>query len=346
MKGKIALAAGGTGGHLIPAQKVYDQLASDYEVVVAGVGLKGGSIGGQCYGIAGASPSLWGLIPFVWLTIKGAIQSIKLLKGAGLVIGFGSFHSFPVMLAAKLLRIPYILYEPNRIPGRVNRLFSRGARSAALLFQSLQTALPCATQTVAPLIHIQKSEKAQAQKELELNSDRPVLLVFGGSQGAKAINEALLSYVSSHDVPFQIYHICGRHTDPAPMEKAYDDKGLVAVVKQYEERMDLAWSAADVVICRSGANSVMEQIEYGVPALYVPYPYDRDGHQRANAAFVVDEVGGAMQVANSDLSGEVVAEKLDHLMGKSGEYKRNLEQYKSSLEARPFDELIRSVYGR
>ncbi|MDN3505014.1 MAG: UDP-N-acetylglucosamine--N-acetylmuramyl-(pentapeptide) pyrophosphoryl-undecaprenol N-acetylglucosamine transferase [Rhabdochlamydiaceae bacterium] len=336
---KLVFAVGGTGGHIIPAKILRKEL-KQYEITFAGIGLKPIE-GVQTVTLTGANFSLKKPFSSLLKMAKGVYQSIKLLKKEKpkAVIGFGSYHSFPPLLAAYILRIPYILYEPNRKAGRVNRLFASKALFTALLFESIQDELKCPFKTIAPLIPIEKHEKGRARIELGLDEDKLTLLVFGGSQGAQSINEAMMRLAKELPSSLQVYHVCGSQNDPSSILETYLDCNVKAVVVAYEKRMDLCWSAADFAICRSGANSVMEQIEYSCPAIFIPYPHDRDGHQKANAHYAKTKVGGSLIIEAERLT---IKEVLSLIESKET-MQRNMDEYKLSRKAENFHTLIMGI---
>lgn len=164
MRPKILLAAGGTGGHILPALKIQQELSDFCDVKIAGVGLKEG------IAIPGGPLSPRSLPQIAW----GILASEKLLRNFSpdLVIGFGSYHSFPLVAAARRRKIPLWLFEANRVMGRVNGLFAKKAKVFSLFPSSFATAI---SMPQPPLIKSCQSS--------------PTILVIGGSQGAKALNE-------------------------------------------------------------------------------------------------------------------------------------------------------------
>ncbi len=241
MNHRTILAVSGTGGHLFPAQALARDLK---DVLFMGPNLSKNRFFfhefPSCDITAGRTP---------FKIFKGVWESLKILRKEKprLVIGFGSYHSLPPLLAALILRIPIALYEPNKIPGRVNRLLSP--------FNQLKD-IPIKV----PLFHHQKMPKEEALAYFGLKQGEPTILIFGGSQGAQKLKEVTL--------PYQLLKL---------------DK--------FEKNMHYAWSAADLVICRSGATSIAEHRHYEVPAIFIPYPYATDDHQTANA---LDCLGAAM----------------------------------------------------
>jgi UDP-N-acetylglucosamine--N-acetylmuramyl-(pentapeptide) pyrophosphoryl-undecaprenol N-acetylglucosamine transferase len=147
-------------------------------------------------------------------------------------------------------------------------------------------------------------EKGGAREYFYLKPDVFTFLVFGGSQGAESINRLFSEAACRLKDPtsFQVIHVTGKTGPAENLRKLYAAAGIPACVKSFEERMDLAWSAASVVICRSGAATVAEQITYAVPGILVPFPQAADDHQTKNALFIEEKVRGGITCPESTLT--------------------------------------------
>jgi UDP-N-acetylglucosamine--N-acetylmuramyl-(pentapeptide) pyrophosphoryl-undecaprenol N-acetylglucosamine transferase len=320
------IAAGGTGGHLFPAQALAHELIEEgFEVSFAGKGLASNSYLDRTlfsfYEIESITPfgGKKSLAKAPWHIGKGVIQALSLLssKQIDLVVGFGSFHAFPVMLAAVLKRIPLVLFESNAVMGRVNRFFAKKARGVGIQFQKTQGC--CSSNS--------KMVVFPSRRELLVNSENPylyfsldptkkTLLVFGGSQGAKSINALFLSVASFLSVfakQWQILHFIGKSEAIEAFEKLYEDLGFAKCVKHFESNMALAWEIATLALCRAGAATVSEQVAYGVPAVYIPYPFATEEHQKKNAQAIVS-VGGACYFEETHLDAKEFLVCLESLM--------------------------------
>ncbi|MBS0627468.1 MAG: undecaprenyldiphospho-muramoylpentapeptide beta-N-acetylglucosaminyltransferase [Verrucomicrobia bacterium] len=304
----IFIAAGGTGGHLFPAQALAAHLQkkqTSYEITFIGKGLATNAFFRRDLffykDVASAPFSRVHWIKNLAALCKGTWQSLCFIRKnlPSVVVGFGSFHSFPVLLAAKLLRIPIVLFESNSVPGRVNRLFSYVAAFSTVQFPVAKQQLKgkCFEVNV-PFWRFKENDLVSKEEALSyfcLNPNVCTLLVFGGSQGARFINEVVIDALRTMGKKaknLQVIHLTGNAADPEEVRKAYEDKGITACVKAFEENMQFAWSLADVALCRSGAATLSELIHFGVPAILIPYPHAAEGHQLKNALFMED-VGGA-----------------------------------------------------
>jgi UDP-N-acetylglucosamine--N-acetylmuramyl-(pentapeptide) pyrophosphoryl-undecaprenol N-acetylglucosamine transferase len=220
------------------------------------------------------------------------------------VCGFGGFVSVPAYLAARKRRIPLVVHEGNTVPGVANKLGARFTEHVATSFPD--TRLPHATYVGLPIRRMiatldRSALRDEARTTYALRSELPVLLVTGGSQGAASINRAVLGAAQAFaDGGVQVLHVTGpTHETEAP------DTGVPYVVLGYVDRMDLAYSAADAVLCRSGSNTVTEVSGVGLPAVFVPLPIG-NGEQALNAKAVID-AGGGLLVEDGDLTSDWVA---------------------------------------
>jgi len=220
------------------------------------------------------------------------------------VVGFGGFVSVPAYLAARKRHLPLVVHEGNTLPGISNRLGARFTSYVATSFH--ETRLRHATYVGLPIRRMiatldRAALRGEALATYGLRPDLPVLLVTGGSQGAASINRAVLGAARAFAAAgVQVLHVTGpAHEVPAP------ETGVPYVVLGYVDRMDLAYSAADAVLCRSGSNTVTEVSGVGLPAVYVPLPIG-NGEQALNARGVI-EAGGGLLVDDADLTPDWVA---------------------------------------
>jgi len=295
---KIVFAVGGTGGHLFPAQALAKDLYEEgHEILFAG-----GKLGMNPFfkkeqfpfqEIKGASPFRANPLKACLQLILGTFASVKLLKdfSPDYVIGFGSFYSFPILAAAFLKKIPYILVESNAHPGKVNRLFSKRAQFSALQYKEAAPHLKGKTHlTKIPLLtNSCPLDPSEAKKYYGLDSSLFTLLIFGGSQGASSLNRA----AEQLSTQVQVLHFCGKGGKVEELKAQYKSKGVRASVKPFEERMDIAFQAADLALCRSGGGTVSELIEFTTPSILVPWPGATENHQHKNAQ-VLENRGGAI----------------------------------------------------
>ncbi|OBJ77092.1 UDP-N-acetylglucosamine--N-acetylmuramyl-(pentapeptide) pyrophosphoryl-undecaprenol N-acetylglucosamine transferase, partial [Mycobacterium marseillense] len=241
---------------------------------------------------------------------------------ADVVIGFGGYVALPAYLAARGLpggyrkrRVPVVIHEANASAGLANRV---GARSAARVLSAVpDCGLPGAQVVGVPVREAitsldRPALRAEARRHFGFADDARVLLVFGGSQGAASLNRAVSGAAAGLAAAgVAVLHAHGPKNTLDLREPGPGDPPYVAV--PYLDRMDLAYAAADLVICRSGAMTVAEVSAVGLPAIYVPLPIG-NGEQRLNALPVVN-AGGGMVVADADLTPELVAREVAALVG-------------------------------
>lgn len=320
---KILIATGGTGGHIFPAQALaIELLEKNYELLFAGGGLKFNRYFNRSRfpykQVDSATPLKGNPFTSFYRIGKGTLQSLKIIDEfkPDVVIGFGSFYSFPVLAAARWRKVPIVLFEPNAIPGKVNRLFSKWALLSAVQFAEAGHQLSgTVIEVKMPAGERKQLDPVVARDYFYLDHQSFTFLVFGGSQGAESINR-LFSQTILKIAPsaFQVIHITGKTHSAELIRRQYESAGIRACVKAFEERMDLAWSAADAVIGRSGAASVAEMIKFGVPGILVPFPQATDDHQTKNAQIIEEEVGGAITCPESSLTVDRLKPLLEKLM--------------------------------
>ena len=227
------------------------------------------------------------------------------------VVGFGGYVSVPAYLAARTRRLPIVVHEGNAIPGIANKLGARMTTHVATSFPDTELAhAVCTGLPIRRLVSTMDREalRAEALTTFGLRDDLPTLMVTGGSQGAARINAAVSGAAGAlADAGVQVLHIVG------PKNELTVPPGDVPyVVLPYVDRMDLAYAAADAVLCRAGSNTVTEVSGVGLPAVYVPLPIG-NGEQALNARPVVD-AGGGLLVADGALTPEWVAASVPGLL--------------------------------
>jgi undecaprenyldiphospho-muramoylpentapeptide beta-N-acetylglucosaminyltransferase len=255
--------------------------------------------------------------------VRGIFRSIALVRRErpAVVVALGGYASVPCGLAAALWRVPIVVAEQNIVPGAANRLVSLFARASAVSFPG--TPLPRAVVTGNPIrpemltIGRDAATKADARQVLGIEDGRQVLVVFGGSLGALSINRATLDAARAwrDRGDLAIRHVIGardwdslRSALPEPLRA-----GLQYQPVRYEERMDLALAAADLVVCRAGSSTVFELAAAALPSVLVPSPYVTADHQTGNARFLV-QAGGAVMVPDAELDGPRLGSEVDALL--------------------------------
>lgn len=316
----IVLAGGGTAGHISPMVATAEALrAADPTVTMTCVGTPKG-IESRVVPEAGLDLAFVPAVPFPravnldLFTMPGrltaavvAARRILTTRRAGVVVGFGGYASLPVYLAARTMRIPVVVHEQNPLPGLANRLAARFADRVCVSFPG--TPLPRAEYVGLPVrAAISGLDRAAlrgpARHELGLPSDGPVLLVSGGSQGAASINRALDRALSALlGAGVSVLHVLGpKNMTATTIGRTDVGTGAVYVPVPYVDRMERAYAAADLMVGRSGAGTVVETAVVGLPGIFVPLPHG-NGEQARNATTLV-EAGGCILVADRDLSPE------------------------------------------
>jgi UDP-N-acetylglucosamine--N-acetylmuramyl-(pentapeptide) pyrophosphoryl-undecaprenol N-acetylglucosamine transferase len=322
----IVLSAGGTGGHLFPAQALAAELIRRGRSIVLMTDARGrnydAAFPGACVEtVPSASPSNTGvagkiLAPFAILrgVFVGFLKLARLKPAA--VIGFGGYPSLPVMIAAWLAGLPTIIHEQNAVLGRVNRLVANRMRAIAASFPFAKFPpkdSQCVRDTGNP---VRPEAVALAHAPYEApREDGPVrLLVFGGSQGARALSEIVPAAIAALPPPLRArLEIVqqGRPEDLLSVKTDYDEAGVKAEVAAFFQNLPQRIAGAHLVISRSGASTVSELAVIGRPAILIPYPFATDDHQTANAS-VLAKAGAAWLIQQRDLN----AEKLSALLAK------------------------------
>jgi UDP-N-acetylglucosamine--N-acetylmuramyl-(pentapeptide) pyrophosphoryl-undecaprenol N-acetylglucosamine transferase len=332
---RAILAGGGTGGHVIPALAIANQLKKSYAAEVLFIGTARG-IENRLVPAAGFPLQLVrvGALKNVSLVtrLKTAFDLPGAIWDAGrmvnefapdVVIGVGGYASGPAMLAAVMKHIPTLAFEPNVVPGFANRVVARFVSAAAVHFE----------ETAKYFRHAEVTGVPVRQAFFDIRPKRegtPTLLVFGGSQGAHAINEAMIRCLPAlqREAPgIHIIHQTGER-DYNDALAAYRSFGESAQVFKFIEDMPGAFARADLVVCRSGASTVAEIAAAGKPAVFVPFPRAADDHQTINA-LALERAGAAVLVEESKLEGVWLAETIATLLGDSHRLQRMSEAARS-----------------
>lgn len=343
-KERIVIAVGGTGGHLRPAQALAkDLLKQSQNLSLLFMGAKLSSnpyLKEKTYfavqDIPSATPfqgNLWANLKACFSLLKGTRHSLKWLRKfrPHCVVGFGSFHSFPILLAAKIKRIPIVLFESNAQPGRVNRLCSSWAKKSAVL-PFVNQGLLKGEKTMVKMPFLEEGTslcQKKARHYYSLEEELLTILVFGGSQGAKRINEEFCMCAKKlflKKVKFQVIHIVGNKENVDPCKQFYSENNIPACIKSFEEKMSYAWSAADFSISRAGSMTIAEQIQSETPGILIPYPYAADHHQAINATFLTKEVGAGITISEESLSEETLLLAIEDLISHSQRKLKAMEQ--------------------
>jgi UDP-N-acetylglucosamine--N-acetylmuramyl-(pentapeptide) pyrophosphoryl-undecaprenol N-acetylglucosamine transferase len=327
----VVLAGGGTAGHVEPAMAVADALSAldpNARITALGTprGLETRLVPERGYRLELVTPvplprKLNADLARLPLRVRRAVRQTRAVLrdvDADVVVGFGGYVALPAYLAAygvRRRRVPVVIHEANARPGLANRV---GVRTAQRVLAAVpDCGLPRAEVVGVPVREAitaldRPALRAAARAEFGLPENAPVLLVFGGSQGAASINRAVAAAAGDLAAAgVAVLHAHGANNTldlpvPGPGDPPY-------VAVPYLNRMDLAYAAADLAICRSGAMTVAEVSAVGLPAVYVPLPIG-NGEQRLNALPVVN-AGGGLLVDNAALTPDFVAGTVAGLLG-------------------------------
>ncbi len=333
---KVCIASGGTGGHLFPALALARDLTLFADSFFCAVHLHNkaplfADLPYPYFSVDGATPFTKNPKKFlknVLSLVKGVVKSYRILRAErpALIIGFGSFHSFPPLMAAIALKIPIILFEPNLVVSRVNRLLSRRANLTAGIFTEISDQIQGSYQEVSfPIYHPKTFSKSEARKFYGLDPDLFTVLIFGGSQGARSINQRICEAIPifAHQ-KIQVIHITGNDQCIKELRIAYNQYGVNAVLKKFERKMHIALTAADIAICRSGAATLAELIHFEIPALLVPFPQAIADHQSINANYFSERIQGGLVCKD----GENISQSLQEILKRYHELRANLGDFK------------------
>ncbi|MEJ2119879.1 MAG: undecaprenyldiphospho-muramoylpentapeptide beta-N-acetylglucosaminyltransferase [Alphaproteobacteria bacterium] len=325
----VLLTAGGTGGHMFPADALARALLDRGCEVALVTDKRGGAYGDTLSSIAthkiragqvtgrGPAAKLLGLADVALGTLQ-ARGLLKRLRPAA-VVGFGGYASFPAMMAAGWLGIPSALHEQNAVLGRANRFLAKRATRIAVAYAKVRGLPPGGEAKLrltgnpvrAPIVALANSDYAAPTADGPLN-----ILILGGSQGARIFSEIVPAAIASlPEAARQRLRITqqARAEDLPAAETAYAEMGLKAELKSFFDDVPERLKAAHLLICRAGASTIAELTAAGRPAVLVPYPYATDDHQTANAASI-DAEGGGWLVPQPEFKPETLSARLAALL--------------------------------
>ncbi len=327
---RVLLAGGGTGGHLMPALALADALRAaraDLEPVLVGAlrGVEATVLPGRAYRyhLLPAEPiyrrAWWRNVrwPLLWPRLWRATRAVLAEERPRLVVGTGGYAAGLVLLAAHRAGIPIALQEQNAYPGVTSRRAARWAAQVHLGFPEAARRIRPGRRTTVyslgnPIVPppVERS-RAEACRALGLDPGRPVVLVTGGSQGARAVNRAVAEVLAAGgfgDAALLWSTGAATHADYAAL-----DRPPVVQVRPFWDPIATAYAAADLVVARAGAMSVAELAAWGLPSILVPLPTAAADHQSANAR-AIDAAGAAIHLPEGALSGTRLAREVRGLL--------------------------------
>ena len=335
----IAIATGGSAGHVFPALCAALEFQSQgHEVFLIGslgscrkdkiiqLGFEFHELGAR-----GLKGNIFQKFIAVLTQLRAAIRATGYFRRRkpDLVLGFGGFGAFPCVVAGWLLDKPVMIHEQNVKPGRANFLASYPARKIAVSFEEGKEEFSLKDKTVwtgYPCLALRDAlpEKIEVLRKLNLKEDHITILAFGGSQGSQSINRAFLAAVAFLKVryPIQVIHICGSNEDE--WARKYSKLNIPFTVFEFYNHMSLLFAAADVVVARAGAGTTAEIIGFQKPCVLIPYPF-AGGHQRHNAG-VLRRHGVAEVIEEKDLTPENFKEAIEMMISRRGQLSENFQK--------------------
>jgi UDP-N-acetylglucosamine--N-acetylmuramyl-(pentapeptide) pyrophosphoryl-undecaprenol N-acetylglucosamine transferase len=321
-------AGGGTGGHLFPALAIAEQLRAlrpEARLLFTGTSdkIEARVVPNEGYSFTpiwiSGFQRRWRLANLL-VPIKivvSLVQSFFLMRKfrPSVVIGTGGYIAGPVLLVASLLRIPTVIHESNSFPGVTTKMLARRVNRVITAFAVTKRWLSRTDNILLLGTPVRRSlgtvTRSEARARFGLDANRPTLLAIGGSLGAASINAALLR-VADHLLSRRVQLIW--QTGPAHFAAVRESLGSrpVGWVGPFIERMEDAYAAADLVLCRAGATTVAELTSLGKPSVLVPYPYAAEDHQTVNARTLADH-GAAVVIPDAELPNRFLIEVLDLL---------------------------------
>lgn len=324
---RVILTTGGTGGHIFPALAVAEELRGLYPQ--ARILFVGGVRGPEARLAAevGLEFTALPVRPVLGRGFKaifaGFWLAAGLLKALGVhlrfrpqvVLGLGGYAAFAQVLAAVLMRAPTAIHEQNSVPGLTNRVLGRVVKKILVSFPDKAGWFPAKkVEVVGNPVRKAISEAGRQASATEEQGAAKHLLVLGGSQGAVAVNNAVLQALPRlEQAGVEIWHQTGQY-DFERVKKAYEEQGAQPhKVQAFIQDMASAYAWGDLALCRAGASTVFELAVAGLPSVLIPFPYATHNHQSVNAAFL-EEAGAGRRVEQKDLENMDLAALLVELL--------------------------------
>jgi UDP-N-acetylglucosamine--N-acetylmuramyl-(pentapeptide) pyrophosphoryl-undecaprenol N-acetylglucosamine transferase len=356
---RILITGGGTGGHLFPGIAVAEAILKKYpgsEVVFIGTerqidakalrnrpfttislkssGLKGLGLSAKLRTILHMPASL------------SAAASIIRKSQPDIVLGVGGYVTGPVLLAARLLRVPCAIHEQNSVPGLANRLLGKIVDKVFISLPGSESYFP-RRKTVVTGNPVREELLAAALAADTGKEEHPTLLVLGGSQGAHRLNmlmlEALADQTAMLPPRFKVIHQTGTDDRDAVREE-YDRLGIEAEVADFFQNMAPLYQKAALVISRAGATTLAEIMMFGIPAILIPYPHAADNHQEKNGQILVDR-GGASMFAEGELTGARLGREILRLLTDAEQRREMARKMRSLACPQATDTIIQHCLG-
>jgi len=329
---RVVITGGGTGGHVYPGIAIANalkKLRPEIEITFVGVKnrIEAKIVPREGYPLKTIHVQYLSrklslnTLTFFFSLLIGLIQSLLFLRKyqPKIVIGTGGFVSGPVVYAATLLGIPTLIQEQNSFPGITTKILAGRAKRIHLAFQEATKYLTKVKDkekfriTGNPVrLTEKKGNRKAALAKFNLDENKQTLLLFGGSQGASALNHALSEIIVSLSKNIQFIWQTGE-SDFENTKAVIDGDSHQIYLQPFIYNMADAYAAADLALCRSGAITIAEIVQMSVPAIFVPYPFAAEAHQEKNAR-VLAQAGAAELILQQDLSPEILRKKIEELI--------------------------------
>ena len=335
----VVIAAAGTGGHINPGIAIANKIKEEdknSKVLFIGTnrGLENDLVPRAGYELK--TVNAYGIerkltvqnFKRLYSTIKSIKEAKKILTEfkADVVIGTGGYICMPVILAANKLKIPTLLHESNAFPGVAVRLLSKkvntvlvGFEDAKLRLKKAKNVVVTGNPTKIKKQNLISNQKEEIIKSIGLNTNKPIVLVFGGSQGAKSINESFINIIKNKkNKEYQIIWAAGPSQYEEIKEKLSDDNININNIENvkivpYIYNMEEIMNVVDLVVCRSGAMTITEISIVGKPAIFIPFPFATENHQEYNAK-VLEKIGAAEIILDKELNADILDKKIKEIV--------------------------------
>lgn len=352
----IVIAAGGTGGHLYPAIALAQEIKKanpDIKVLLTGSRTP---IDTEIYQSSGLpfvilpfsrpKKSLLGIFKTLIMISQSIVHSIRLFKSEGvkLIVVCGGFACVPIAIAARIKRLPLILLEQNAIPGRTNRFLASKAKTIYIEFEESKKFFSSNKRIVKAGNPIREN-----LNDIKNDLNNKTILFMGGSQGASKINEIaseVIPLIAKTYPEFKMLHLTGKN-DFEKFKSLYSNISNVEVF-EFLHNMDEVYKKACLVIGRSGATSIAELSCLGIPSIFIPYPYAKDDHQRANALALV-QVGAGIMIEEKNLTATALFDSINDLLSskeKLMDIRKSLLNWSTPNAGKIIAEEILSIYQK
>lgn len=344
----ILISGGGTGGHFFPALAIYEELE-----LLGKEAIFIGSLSGieSRYAHKFKNPIFLELSQFsgkgLSSKLRSSLQVLKaslklkehLLRAKG-AISFGGYASSALSLGAIHRGTKLYIHEQNSVPGFANSVFSKRAKIVFTTFESSKKYFPDAIRVGIPvrksLIDRLSLDKKDARSAFNIKKESPCLLVMGGSQGSEFLNNLALEVFKL--TRWYGIHVSGKR-QREELEILYKNLGLNVIVMDFSEDMGLLYRACDVALSRAGAGSIWELSLFGLPAVFVPYPFAYKDHQYLNA-LEISQIGGGLVISQEKADAQRVAKMLSEILSSAEEFSARIRSFSNPVASKTICEYL------